>query len=81
MAARVHFVGVSARQYWSALRVWGTPDHVHQRATWSTMGDIPGCDDVVLGEDAFPVPRKWRNRKQLTAHGFNSGCYSEDQAR
>ena len=69
---KVHFVGVTPRQYWSAMRVWGTPDSVYPSATWSVMGDIPGEDDVVLGEQAFPIPRKWKGRKRLplTAHGY-----------
>lgn len=60
----VHFIGLSKAEYWSALRVWGTPDFVHSRATWSCFGEIDGADTVVLGRGAFQTPKKWR----LAAH-------------
>ena len=62
MTSRLHFVGVAADQFEAAVRVWGVPDERHPRATWTVLGDIPGTDKVVLGREAFPVPRKWRGR-------------------
>lgn len=58
--ASVHFVGVAPDQLDSALRIWGQPDSEHDRATWTVMGDLPAVDVVILGRNAFPVPRKWR---------------------
>jgi len=65
---QVHFVGVTTDQYWSAVRIWGKPDHVHGRATWSCMGAIPGRDTVILGRIAFPMPDKWRRKTGGYAH-------------
>lgn len=55
----VHFIGLAKAEYWSALRVWGTPDFVHSRATWSCMGEIDALDTVVLGRGAFQTPKKY----------------------
>jgi hypothetical protein len=60
MPQLLHFVGVAPDQWRNALRVWGQPDYTHERATWSCMGEIAPGDTVILGRNAFPVPRKWR---------------------
>ena len=64
--SKLHFVGVAPDQYWSALRVWGAPDVVHERATWSAMGDVPANDKVIFGKKAFILPDKIRHK--LKAH-------------
>jgi hypothetical protein len=60
-----HFIGVTADQLPTAVRLWGAPDFTHAKATWSVLGDIPGEDRVVLGDKAFTLPKKW---KKLVAH-------------
>lgn len=70
----VHFIGMSKDEYWSALRVWGTPDFVHDRATWSCLGEIDGADTVVFGRGAFHTPKKWR--RAMTAHEFQERRHS-----
>ena len=64
----VHFIGVAADEYWSAMRVWGKPDFTHGRATWSCMGEIDRDDIVILGRGAFPKLGKWKRKPKLTAH-------------
>ncbi len=66
--ACTHFIGLSKDEYWSALRVWGTPDFVHPRATWSCMGEIDRIDTVILGRGAFNRPKKWRAMAEQGAH-------------
>ena len=66
----LHFVGVATDQYWSAVRVFGKPDFIHEGvATWSMLGDIPRDDMVVFGRKAFTKgPRRRRTahkRKEL----------------
>lgn len=63
--ACVHFVGLPKDEYWSAMRVWGTPDFVHPRATWSCLGEIDRIDTVIFGRGAFSTPKKFRN---MAAH-------------
>jgi len=67
----LHFIGVRGEQREAASRIWGEPDHVWERATWSLMGEIAADDTVILGAHAFLVPKKWRSRP-LTAHA--GGC-------
>lgn len=70
----VHFVGVANDQYANAVRIWGRPDYVHGRATWSCMGEIDGNDVVILGRGAFPMPRKWRKHPAIRgAHYLEGG--------
>lgn len=57
----LHFVGFRGDEYMRAVRLFGRPDHVWERATWTLMGSIPGSDTVILGPYAFQIPRKWRN--------------------
>jgi hypothetical protein len=63
----LYFVGFrrDSDAYWNAVRIWGHPDHLHDRATWTVMGDIPGHATVIIGPHAFIRPRKWR-----TAHAM-----------
>ena len=37
------------------------------------MGDIPGSDVVILGSDAFPVPRKWRKAHDAALMDASAG--------
>lgn len=67
----VHFIGLSKNEYWSAMRVWGTPDFVHPRATWSCLGEIDRIDTVILGRGAFNAPKKFRNMAKQAAHRNN----------
>lgn len=64
-----HFIGVASDQYQNAVRIFGVPDFIHGRATWSCMGEIDRHDLVILGRGAFPQVRKWK-RKNLTAHSL-----------
>lgn len=63
----MHFIGFRGDEYWSAVKVWGKPDHVHPRATWSCLGEIEADALVVIGPHAFPVPKKWMGQNK-TAH-------------
>jgi len=73
----VHFIGVEPAQYWSAMRVWGRPDYIHPRATWSCLGEIDRHDIVIFGAKAFTLPKKWRG-KLLTAHDVQQEGYSNE---
>lgn len=63
----VHFIGFRGEEYWSAVKVWGKPDFVHLKATWSCLGEIDADDIVVFGPKAFDVPRKWRGKTGMFA--------------
>jgi hypothetical protein len=63
----VHFIGFRGEEYWSAVRVWGKPHFIHERATWSCLGEIAAQDKVIFGPHAFVPPRKWKH-KFFTAH-------------
>jgi len=70
---KLHFIGVTASQLVSAIRIWGEPDFVHKAALWSLLGDIPAEDIVIFGSAAFPIPKKWR-KKHLMAHSLHNGA-------
>lgn len=57
---RVHFVGFRGEEYWSAVKIWGTPDFTHPQADFRMIGDMAPHDLVIYGPKAFNTPRKWR---------------------
>jgi len=61
----LHFIGFRGEEYWSAVRVWGKPDYVWPKATWSVLGEISGEDTIIFAKHAYDVPKKWR---KLLAH-------------
>lgn len=45
----VHFVGFRGEEYWSAVRVWGTPDFIHRVNDNRLLNGGEKCDqDVVI---------------------------------
>jgi hypothetical protein len=64
-APRLHFIGFRGEEYWSAVRVWGRPDFIHEYATWSVLGDCAPDDTVIYGPHAWRVPKKWRHTRLL----------------
>lgn len=58
----LHFVGFRGEEYWSAVKVWGTPHFVHPQADFRMIGEMGPEDVVIYGPKAFNVPRKWRQQ-------------------
>lgn len=58
--ACVHFIGFRGEEYWSAVKIWGKPDFIHQRFDRRAQRDIGPGEVVVFarGDDSEPVA-KW----------------------
>lgn len=56
----VHFVGFRGEEYWSAVRIWGTPDYVWPAASFRILGECAAHDTVIFGPSAFNRPKKWK---------------------
>lgn len=56
----VYFIGFRGEEYWSALRVWGKPDHIWPKAAFRVLGECAPDDVVIFGPAAFERPEKWR---------------------
>ena len=65
--ACVHFIGFRTDQeYWSAVKVWGKPDFIHQAHDKRAYGDIDKENDVViLGSKGRDDPhwRSWQDHE------------------
>ena len=60
MPALTHFVGFRDDRYWSAVRVFGPPDYIHEAWDTYAANDIAPSDTVVFAEgEADREPRSF----------------------
>ena len=50
----VHFIGFRGEEYWSAVRVFGSPDFIHLTHDPRMYGDVGEDDVLVFGSRADP---------------------------
>lgn len=50
----VHFIGFRGEEYWSAVRIWGKPDFIHESHDPRSYQDRASGDVVVFGPKAAP---------------------------
>lgn len=46
---QVHFVGFRGEEYWSAVKVWGTPQWIHKDYDARVFTEVGKNDVVVFG--------------------------------
>tara|TARA_R100001143_G_C3308147_1_gene108887 strand:+ start:481 stop:738 length:258 start_codon:yes stop_codon:yes gene_type:complete len=59
--SNVHFIGFRTDQeYWSAVKIWGSPDFIHKVHDKRAYGDIDKENDtVILGSKGCDQPTEW----------------------
>ena len=55
--AQIHFVGFRGDEYWSAVKVWGLPDHYHIGWDKRAVSEVAAHDVVVFAvrDDRQPL--------------------------